>query len=157
MFEIYDAQTEKLLKKLFAAAWVRNPDNAWDAAREIEQDHGRQMYIINRWQDDADVLAEKTRLLAHFGPAAKVPDKQTFAAEVYQAGRDAKNNSEKLANFKFFAELMGYVETGRGGGVNVNVNQVLGAKIMAVPVAASETQWEAQARAHSEKLMAKHG
>jgi hypothetical protein len=150
---LYVEPTATLLKKLFAAEWLRTPDNPFEAARKVEQHPGKAIWIGQNWTTDEAVLAEKARLMAALGPIAKVPDKNTFAAEIYENARECKTAGDKLAFFKFFAQVMGY--TADAPGVNVNVLQ--GAKIMAVPVAASDDDWEASARKHQELLLSRHG
>src|SRR6478736_601818 len=144
-YVVYDDATALLLKKLFAAAWLRNVDNPFAAAREVEVDHGKALFIAQYWVDDEDVLKERERLLSHYGPISKVPDKETFALEVYQTGKEARTGSEKLAAWKFFADLMDYTPRGgSGSGVNVNIqnNNMVGMKVMPVPVSASDDEWE---------------
>lgn len=152
---LYSEPTATLLKKLFAAEWLRNEDNPFAAAREVESDTGKAIYIAQRWVDDPLVLEEKARLVGAMGKLARVPTKEDFAAELYKTAGECKTPTDKLNYFKFFAELMGYVEKGNGSGVNVNImNQQ---KTMLVPVASSEDEWERLAQAHSRTLAERHG
>lgn len=151
---MYDDQTATLLKKLFAAAWLRQPDNPYAAAREVEQHPGLAVWISQNWLEDETVLAEKTRLLAVMGPLVSVPTKEQFAAEVY--AKKCKDDATQLRYYEFFAKLMGYVDDKSGnGGVNVNIlNQQ---KFMAVPAFSSEEEWQRIATTHSKELQARHG
>ena len=153
---LYSEPHATLLKKLFAAAWLRMPDNPFAAAREVEDHTGRSIYIGQRWVNDEIVLAEKARLQAVLGPISKVPTKEQFAAEVYLQAKECKTQGDKLAYLKFFADVIGYVERA-GNGSNINVNVAMGAKIMAVPIAASDEQWETAARKHQDMLATRHG
>jgi len=152
---LYEEPHATALKKLFAAALLRNPDNAWNAAREVEEHPGRANFIATRWIDDETVLAEKGRLLSVMGPIAKVPTKEEFAAELYRSAGECKSASDKLSYLKFFSDVMGFVERGTGNGVTVNLlNQQ---KTMIVPVAASDEEWEIAAVAHQKRLAERHG
>ena len=152
---MYEEPHATALKKLFAAAWLRQPENPFAAAREVEPDHaGRQYYISENWLTDPVVIAEKDRLVALLGPIARVPTKEEFALEVYR--KKCKSDSEQLAYFKFFAELMGYTAD-KGGAPNVNINNMVGVRIMPVPLAASDDEWERVAMDHARALHAQHG
>lgn len=107
---VYPAETATLLKKLFAAAWIRVPDNPFAAAREIEQHPGKAMWIASHWVNDEDVLQERTRLIAVLGPIAKVPTKEEFAAEIYQRACKLKEGSDQLKYFETFAKVMSYID-----------------------------------------------
>lgn len=144
------------LKKQFAAAWVRQPDNAFAAAREVEQHVGMAAYIAQQWIEDEQVLAFRADIIAERGPIAKVPTKEEFAVELYTVAREAKAVGDKLRAYEFFAKVMGYVDTGRSeGGVNVNIMNA--PKIMAVPLAASDEEWQVAALNHQKVLQSRHG
>lgn len=150
---MYDEATAPLLKKLFAAAWLRQPDNPYAAAREVEEHPGKAIWISQNWLEDPAVLDEKTRLKAALGPLVAVPTKEQFAAEVY--AKKCKDDATQLRYYEFFAKLMGYVEDGKGSGVNVNIlNQQ---KFMPVPAFASDDDWQRIASEHSRELMQRHG
>lgn len=151
---MYEEPHATALKKLFAAAWLRQPENPFAAAREVEPDHpGRQVYISREWLEDPVVLAERDRLVALLGPIARVPTKEDLALEIYR--RKCKNDSEQLAYYKFFAELMGYTDPKTAGGININ--NMVGVRVMPVPVAASDEEWERVAMRHSQQLLSQHG
>lgn len=150
---MYDEATAPLLKKLFAAAWLRQPDNPFAAAREVEDRPGHAVWISQHWVEDESVLAERTRLKAALGPIATVPSKEQFAAEIY--AKKCKDDATQLRYFEFFAKIMGYVDADKTGGVNVNIlNQQ---KVLAVPMASNEDEWQVIAQEHQKKLAARHG
>lgn len=153
---LYPEPTATLLKKLFAAALLRNPDNPFEAAREVEPHFGKAHVIATTWTEDDTVVQERSRLVAALGPISQVPTKEQFAAEIYKKAGTAKPGSEQLSYYQFFAKVMGYIEApGRGDGVNLQIiNQQ---KTMIVPVAASDDEWEKRAKAHQEVLTARHG
>lgn len=152
---IYEEPHATLLKKLFAAALLRHHDNPFQAAREVEDHPGKAAFIAQHWTNDEIVEKEKTRLLSALGKLARVPDKDTFAAEVYEDGKNAKTAGDKLAFYKFFAQIMGYSAPTEGP--NININNMVGAKIMAVPIASSDEEWERAAKRHQEQLVSRHG
>lgn len=109
---MYSDEVARPLKKLFAQAWLRNPDNPFAAAREVETHAGKSDWIAKYWIDDEDVLAEKARLIAVNGPIAKVPTKEEFAAEIYLKATKIKDGTkEQLQYYETFAKLMNYIDT----------------------------------------------
>lgn len=152
-------ELELAKKYLFAAAWLRSPTDVLKAANEIEPEHAaRAIWITQNWQLDPVVIAEKERLLELAGPIARVPSKEEFALELYKLANDpaTKSTGDKLAAYRFFAELMDYTQKAGSGGTNININNQLTAKIMAVPIASSDEQWEKIAIEHSKTLMLQH-
>lgn len=153
---MYDnPETATALKKLFAASWLRQPDNPFAAAREIEPDApGRQYYISTHWIEDPIVIAEKERLVSLYGPIARVPTKEELALEIYK--KECKDDAQKLQYLKFFAQLMGYTDD-ENSAKRINNNIMVGVRIMPVPLAASDEEWEAKAREHAIVLQSRHG
>lgn len=152
-----DDETTLLLKKRFAAAWLRNPDNAFAAAREIEPDEpGRQYWISNNWVTDPEVIAERDRMFAQGGALSRVPTREDLALEVYN--HKCKDDSTQLQYYKFFADLMGYIKKDENGGntTNINLLNAPGARIMPVPIAASDEEWERCATSHAQMLLSRH-
>jgi hypothetical protein len=158
-FKPYVAAHEAALKKLFAAAWLRRPDDPQAAAFEVEPEHaGRAIWIKQNWCNDPDVLAERQRLFDLNPVTMRVPSAEDLALEVYKLANDktiSKTTGDKLAAYKFFAELMKYTER-PGSGVNVQINNGITAKIMPVPLAADDATWERVATAHQEVLQLQH-
>jgi hypothetical protein len=151
----FTPEQESRLKSLFAAALMRQPDNPFAAARELVTDPGQVSYIATQWPTDPVTEAMKSELLARRGPLASVPTKEEFAARVFQDIPALKDTDARLKYMRFFAEIMGYIDNGKNN-VNVNLGGV-GGKTLAVPLAASDEEWEAKAMAHSKKLLSRHG
>lgn len=153
---LYPEDIEPALKKLFAAAWLRMPENPFAAAREIDPENpGKQYYISQNWINDPIVIAEKEKLVAHYGPVARVPSKEDLALEVYK--RECKDDAQRLQYLKFFAQLMGYTDDPENAGRSININNMVGVRIMPVPVAASDEEWEKRAKEHAITLQSRHG
>lgn len=153
-------ELELAKKYLFAAAWLRNPKDVQGAANEVEPEHfTRAIWIAANWQLDPVVMAEKERLLALAGPIARVPSKEELALELYTLAKDTavtRSIGDKLAAYRFFAELMDYTQKpGSGTNINIQNNNITG-KIMAVPLATSDDQWEKIAVEHQKTLMLQH-
>lgn len=155
----YSGDHETAMKKLFAATWLRHPESALQAANEIEPEFAmRAVWIVQNWQNDEVVLAEKQRLLDLQGPIARVATQEELALEVYKLAHDGavcKTVNDKLSAYKFFAELMKYTE--KAGGPNINIQNNLNAsKIMAVPMCADDNDWEVAAKKLQVTLQARH-
>lgn len=148
-----DLETENRMKRLFAAAWMHDPNNVFDAARTIESDEHIAYQVAMSWPNDYHVILFKRELQAARGPLASVPSKEEFAAQVYREITNMKDRKDKLAFMHFFAKLMGYTEETKGIAINLGG----GPRVMPVPVAASDEQWEAAAMRHSRTLLAQHG
>jgi hypothetical protein len=148
---IYANQEQEVrFKKLFATALMRNPANPFACAREIETDESRVRQMAIEWPTDPDVAEYRRELLAVRGVAAQVPSKEEFAVHVYDELKTAPAK-DRLAYMQFFARLMGFIDD-KASGVNVNIGG--GARIMPVPLAASDEEWERAAKAHQERLTA---
>lgn len=130
----YPPDVEVLLKKLFAAAWIRQFDNPYAAAREVENHVGKAHVIATQWIEHEDVLAEVARLQAELGPIAKVPTKEAFAAELYQRACKLKEGTDQLKYFETFAKVMNYIE--KDNALTINNNQWA---VFSEPV--SEEKW----------------
>lgn len=155
----YDAETEAKLKKLFAAALLRNPHNPYEAAREIEptRSEGRAHWIVNNWCEDPEVIAAVGVRVADFGPArAGLPSKEELALKIYQEAATVNDKSTRLTYYRAVADIMGYIEK---GGTNVNIsNQIVNQpKVQRQPVFATREDWEAKAAMVEQRLAATNG
>ena len=120
-------ETDKL-KKAFAAAFLRNPMDAYAAARTVETHIGKASWIAANWIMDAEVLAFMTEMQSTAGVTSMLPTKEEFALQVLTASHDVADKADKLKYLDLFAKVMGFVEKPGNGGVHVgtmNVNKVM--------------------------------
>jgi hypothetical protein len=140
------------LKRLFAAALLREPVHVFAAAQQVfGSDAGRALYAASMWLNDPDVLAEKTKLLKDKGARSFLPSKEDYARELWKLAMDSRTPIEDKRGFlSLFGDAMGYKETLQKnmGGVTVNNNS----RVMIVRDFGDDDAWEAQAAAQQHKL-----
>lgn len=154
--DFYTPDQAAKLKKLFAHALMHQPDNAFAAARQVETNPGAVSYIATRWPDDETVIFHRREALALSGPLSQVPTKEEFAAAVYRDLPPVKEADARLRYMRFFAELMGYIDTGKNK-VEVNLGGSIAGKVLPIPVAVDDVTWEKKAREHYAVLVSRHG
>lgn len=140
------------LKKAFALAWLHTPSEPYKAALRVFHIHtGKALWVADNWLTDPVVMEEKERLLNEHGSLHFLPDKTQVAREVYDLAQSSKSTSEKLASYKLYSDIMGFVEpkTFTNNGIIQN-NQ--GAKVMVIKDHGSNQEWEDKAKAHQTAL-----
>jgi hypothetical protein len=118
------------LKRAFAVALCRNPNEPYQAARQIEPNAGRASYIAAYWPGDPLVMSHMEKVSVDQGAAAFLPTKEEFAKRVLDASQEITRHDVKLDYMKLFAAVMGYVEKPSD---RPNVNVAIVNKVMAVP------------------------
>lgn len=150
-----DEQELERLKKAFAFAWLYTPNEPYKAALQVFQPHtGKALWVADNWLTDPIVIDEKDRLLKEHGSLHFLPDKTQIAREVYELAQSSKSTSEKLASFKLYSDIMGFVEpkTINNNGV-INNNQ--GAKVMVIKDHGTNEEWQEKARQQQSALRQK--
>lgn len=123
------------LKRRFAEAFARNPQDAFAAARTIEPNVIRAQYIASYWVNDPVVSDHIDALSAKHGPAALLPTKDEFALKIMGLADEIPNKDLKLDYLKLAAELMGFLP--KNGGTTINNNVAVVNKVMKVPAFAN--------------------
>lgn len=120
----YDDATAARLKREFAAALLRNPHDAFAAAREIEPVIGRALWIADNWAGDPEVIALLGERKQEMGARAGLPEKDELAARIYSEATAIADKTTRLTYYRTVAELLGYIEKGNKSGVAVNLNNL---------------------------------
>lgn len=107
-------------KREFAAALMRNPLSPDKAVREVESRLPHISHILQNWQYDADVNQYMRELRDIEGVSASIPTKEQFAAKLYMEANECRTKDMALDYYKLFAEVMGFVDKGRGTTINNN-------------------------------------
>lgn len=151
MFPALTEDKVKELKAKFAAALLRNPEQAFMAGQEVfGADTGKALYVAQNWINDDDVLAAKTLLLKSHGARAFLPTKEEYAREVWKTATDPKTPSDdKKYLLSLYGDIMGYKQMAEKPGVNVNVMQQ---SVMVVKDHGSDDDWERAAQAQQAAL-----
>lgn len=150
---MYEPAEERTLKIAFAAAYLRNPNDAYAAARSVEPHAGKAAWIAANWTFDPLVMEAQAEFQQKSGAASMLPSHDEFSLKLYREIDTTTDAETKLKYYKLFAESMGFIrkpdENRNGSGMNVFMN-----KVMVVPVASTADDWEAQATGQQAKLLA---
>lgn len=138
------------LKARFAVAFCRNPNDAYQAAKQIEANPGRASYMAAYWPADPYVIERMERETIDRGSAAFLPTKDEFALKVWQLAEESRTADAKLNFLKLFGSTMGYVEKPAERG---NVNVAIVNKVMSVPVFADKDEARHAIAAQQAKLI----
>lgn len=150
----FDAQADQERKADFARALLRDPTRALAAARTVfgDNDLGSAIEAARDWPSDPYVKAKQKELLKEFGPDAFLPTKQDLARDVYEITRAEKvSNSEKLAAFRLYADIRGFIE--KQAMNNINNTVINQNRVMVLNDHGTDEQWEEKASSSQAKLI----
>lgn len=148
-----ETRDERTLKRLFAAELLRYPNNPFQAGRVLfPNNHLFAITAAQQWVSDRYVLESQAELIAEFGEDYFLPSKVILARRIYDLGeRESANTSERLAAYKLYAELRGFIQKSDTiVGANVTINQN---RVMVVPSAGSDAEWEEKVGKQQMKLI----
>lgn len=141
---------EPELKARFAEALLRRPHDAFGAACAIlGNDTMRALRVSQAWPLDLEVLAVQADLLEKFGPDEFLPTKQEVARRIYNVGETAADAKDKLAAYKLYAEVRGFIQKAD----NVNNVVVNNNRVMVLRDFGTDEQWETKAASQQAKLI----
>lgn len=144
-------------RKRFAYQLLRDPENVYKAgfAAYPEGDgiaHALAMEAATLWPDDSEMIQLQAELIEKYGENHFLPSKSQLAREVFKTVQNGKTAADKTAAAKVYAEIMGFIEK-PAPAVQVNQNNITN-KVMVVPMAPSNEDWEAKAQRAQAKLFA---
>jgi hypothetical protein len=131
---IYDGEDERALKLDFARRWALNPSRVLSIGYEVfpgQDNYGRAMQA-QVWRHDPTVIAEYERLTGgeEVIPGEEEP-KPRILRELRQLRLETGDRKVQLDSLKLKAEIEGL--TGKGGNVNVNVDNRSVRNVLLVP------------------------
>ena len=145
---------ENLMKDMFAGALLRQPDNPFAAACKVfGLDTASALRAASEWINDTYVLTKQAELLDSLGEETFIPSRLTLARKVWElAESPGSEKKDRIAAYKLYAEIQGYIEKGVGAIVNNNtiVNQN---RVMVVKDFGDDDSWENKAVEHQTKLI----
>lgn len=105
------SEEDEKKKKLFAEGLLRFPLEPFKAALAVFPiETGKAAFITQFWPADAEVKAFQKELIDEYGEEYFLPNKATFAAELYAFFKDEKQQGkDRVAAAKTYAEVMGFV------------------------------------------------
>src|SRR6266699_1837950 len=109
-----DDRDDSALKSAFAAALLRYPNDPFKAAQQVfpgGNDQLRALTAAQQWLNDPEVINLQAALIKEFGEENFLPSKLLLARRVFELGeRERASQSERLAAFRLYAELRGFIE-----------------------------------------------
>ena len=137
-------------KALFAEALLKNPNNAFVAAKTIfPRDIATALYICQRWPTDEFVLRLQKKLLLEHGEERYLPSKSRIARQIHNVSEDVNDPEMELKALRLYCDVRGYIEK---PGTVVNNSQILN-KIMVVKDHGTDDDWENKAIEQQQKLI----
>lgn len=122
---------EQELKLQFAEAWLRNPSNAFLAAKLIAgEDPHMAMQMANAWVRDPEVAEMKKQLIAEYGEESFLPSKASMIHDILDRARNCPHNDDYVKLMRLMSDMRGWIEK---PGLTVN-NNVTTNKVMVVPI-----------------------
>jgi hypothetical protein len=142
---------QELLKDLFAAALLREPDNAFGAACKVfGTDTISAMRAAQYWPSDIYVLTKQAELLDEFGEDSFLPNRATLARKIFELAETPNiDKKDKIKAFELYGNIMGYISKQTAiSNVTLNENRV-----MIVKDFGNDEQWERAAVGQQTKLI----
>lgn len=147
-------ENEQDTKTKFADAWLRNPNDPFQAAlRVLKNDISKALWVAQHWISDAFVWSEKERLIKEFGPREFLPTQEDLARKLWDDGNGIVNPDVRIRYLELFSRVLGYVEKPSDKQVQVNIDN---RRVMIVKDHGSDEDWERQAKLQQVKLI-EHG
>lgn len=145
--------TELEGKKRFALMLLQKPGDVQACAHELAYSVGifdatQVQNIAKFWPYDPDVKAEQERLIAEAGgPEAFLPGKTALGYALWKIADSGNAPEVRLRAMEQYSKLMGFDADKAGIQINV-VN-----KVMSVPMAQSDDEWEAKAALQQRRVI----
>lgn len=144
------------LRERFAAEYLRNGGDVWEAGKACSpSDPSKGIALGAELIADDQVQARIKELRDTKGERAFLATKEDVAREIYKLATGRANQQlepkEKLAAFRLYSEVMGYIEKPQGG-VSVTQNNLV-QKVMVVKDFGTDAQWESAAVEQQRRLI----
>lgn len=138
-------------KDKFADAYLRTPENSFAAACTVfGTDTATALKVSSEWPFDLYVLQRQAELLETFGPDEFLPTKQQVARRIFETGERTNDVKDKLAAYRLYAELRGFMPRGDGANVSLTVNNN---RVMVMRDFGNDDDWEKSAVTQQSKLI----
>lgn len=150
--DLAEIQREKREKEAFAVASLHWPADAYQAALSVEPYNSQRCtFIAQFWPEDPYVLAHRAKLLTDVSQL--LPTKVQIAYKAMEIVHDRfASADQKLKALRLVTDMQGW--TGPGVHTQVVTNNQIGTanRVMEVPIAMDQNQWEALALKQQEAL-----
>lgn len=132
-YEDFEAQQddELELKIKFADAWLRNPNNAFEAALTVTKgEPSKALCMSSDWIYDNEVLQLKAELVEKYGEEYFLPSKAAMLQDIYTRARKTPQNDDYVKLMKLAADMRGMLSDKSNVNINTTITQN---KVMIVP------------------------
>ncbi len=124
-------------KALFAEELLRNPTNAYKAAKVVfPRDTAIALFVSNNWVVDEYVLAKQKEFIKEGGEAKYLPTKSQVARQIHNVSAEVNDADLELKALRLYCDVRGYIEK---PGTVVN-NQIT--SVMLVKDHGTDEDWE---------------
>ena len=147
------------LKSNFANAWLRNPNNVFEAALSVCNGNvSKAMALSMQGIHDPEILAIKQELKNAHGEEYFLPTKYEICHDILHRAKHTQFNDDYVKLIELQAKLRGQISTG----TNVQINNSLDNRVMSIPVFVDargnkldDEAWEEKLLEQQERLVAK--
>lgn len=149
---IADPSSDDVLKDAYAMLLLQAPNDPFGCALKLFGTNTvRALEVSQTWVCDYYVLSKQADLLAEFGEDHFLPSKAIAARRVFEmAEMSNADRKDRLAAYRLYAEMRGFIE--KGGGININ-NNITTNRVMVVKDHGSNDDWERSAAGQQSKLI----
>lgn len=148
---------EQKLKRAFAEAWLRNPNNMYAGAMELTRnDPFMATRLCDQFLFDEEVKAYKRELIDEHGEEHFLPTKTDMLHQIMDRAIGATEEGF-VKMMKLAADMRGFIEK---PGVTINNNSLTNNRVMVVPVGrlnddgtVDANQWEQSAIEQQQALI----
>jgi hypothetical protein len=147
------------LKIQFANAWLRNPNNVFEAALSVCGGNvSNAMMLSMQGIHDPEIVAIKEELKSIHGEEYFLPTKYEICHDILHRAKNTQFNDDYVKLIELQAKLRGQISTG----TNVQINNSLDNRVMSIPVFVdargnrlNDDAWEEKLLEQQERLVAK--
>lgn len=136
---------------LFAEALLRNPNNAFEAAKTIFIENSHALYACQRWPDDPYVRKKQREFIKEGGEAKYLPSKSKVARQIHNVSEKVNDAELELKALKLYCDVRGFIEK---PGTVIN-NQI--SSVMLVKDHGTDDDWEKKAVQQQQLLIESSG
>ena len=143
-------ESNRSLKEQFAEALLRNPSDAFGAAKSLGVDINTALMITQNWVMCPEVAEMQRSMLLERGLAEFLPDKDEAALMILEKAREAKKISEFKELMELYGKFRGFIQK---PGTTINNNTAILNPVMEVPMAGSLQDWADVASRQQQHLL----
>ena len=146
--ELKDFETDEN-KALFAEALLREPNDAFKAAKKIFPTNiPNALWICQRWPQDEFVVAKQREFILDGGEEKYLPSKSQVARQVHNVSMETKDLELVLKSLGLYCNIRGFIE--KPGTV---INNNIANNVMVVKDHGTDEEWESKVIQQQKQLV----